>query len=171
MSRSADVTDIFLRPGECFVGDAGYRIRTVLGSCVSVTLWHPAKRIGAMSHFLLSARRGNVFELDGRYGDEAMQLLLRALVAAGVRPSECQAKIFGGGNMFPGRPRTYYTNIGHGNGETARRLLRSCRIPVVSESLFGEGYRNIIFDVAAGDVWSRLVKPVAVNFRPVKASA
>jgi chemotaxis protein CheD len=166
VSTTEDVTDIFLRPGEWFIGDAGFRIRTVLGSCVSVTLWHPARRIGAMSHFLLSARRGHVIELDGRYGDEAMALLIRALAAGGVDPHECQAKIFGGGEMFPGSRRAYHANIGHGNGETARRLLREHRIPVVSESLFGEGYRNIIFDVATGDVWSRQVKPSSVAIWP-----
>jgi chemotaxis protein CheD len=171
MNSAEGVTDIFLQPGECFVGDATYRIRTLLGSCVSMTLWHPRRRIGAMSHFLLSARAGESLELDGRYGNEAMRLLLRALVAAGVRPSECQAKIFGGGDMFPGRPRTFRVNIGHGNGETARRLLREYRIPIISESLFGQGYRNIVFDVATGDVWSRQVRPVEAAGRSTKESA
>jgi hypothetical protein len=35
------VIDIFLMPGDVFVGDEQYRVRTLLGSCVSVTLWHP----------------------------------------------------------------------------------------------------------------------------------
>lgn len=48
--------EVYLLPGEYFVGDARYRIRTVLGSCVSITLWHRRLRIGAMSHFLLSER-------------------------------------------------------------------------------------------------------------------
>lgn len=48
--------EVYLLPGEYFVGDARYRIRTVLGSCVSITLWHRPLRIGAMSHFLLSER-------------------------------------------------------------------------------------------------------------------
>ena len=30
--------DIFLSPGELFVGDAGFQIRTILGSCVSITV-------------------------------------------------------------------------------------------------------------------------------------
>ena len=46
--------DVFLMPGEHFVGDARHRIRTLLGSCVSITLWHPQRRVGAMSHFLLT---------------------------------------------------------------------------------------------------------------------
>ena len=46
MVRLPDLIDIFLQPGEYFVGDADYQIRTMLGSCVSMTLWHPGKRIG-----------------------------------------------------------------------------------------------------------------------------
>ena len=51
-----DTMEVFLQPGEHFVGDEYYRLRTILGSCVSITLWNRARRIGAMCHFLLSQR-------------------------------------------------------------------------------------------------------------------
>ena len=159
MLRDRAAIDIFLQPGECYVGDADCRIRTLLGSCVSVTLWHPAMRIGAMSHFLLAERGAEgAFALDGRYGEEAMRLMLRELVRAGVDPMQCEAKIFGGGDMFPGTMRSGALNIGRKNGEKARRLLRGFGFRIVSESLFGIGHRQIIFDVASGDVWARQVK-------------
>jgi chemotaxis protein CheD len=41
----------------------------------------------------------------------------------------------------------------------ARRLLRDRGIPIVSESLYGEGHRKIIFDVSTGDVWARRSVP------------
>ena len=71
-----------------------------------------------------------------------------------MRAADCQAKIFGGGNMFPAR-RT--VEIGRRNGEAARVLLQARGIAVVSESLFGDGHRQIAFDVATGDVWARQV--------------
>jgi chemotaxis protein CheD len=161
MNRGGQQTDVFLQPGESFVGDAGFRIRTLLGSCVSITLWHPRKRVGAMSHFLLASRGGGaVVELDGRYGDEAMLLLLRGLERNGAAPAECEAKIFGGGNMFPQHHQIRGIKVGQKNGETARTLLRNYRIPVVSESLYGVGHRQVIFDISTGHVWSRQVKPI-----------
>jgi chemotaxis protein CheD len=162
MSRARDVMDIFLQPGEHYVGDADCRIRTLLGSCVSITLWHPARRIGAMSHFLLSDRgTQRPGELDGRYAEEAMSLMLRDLARQKVDPMECQAKLFGGGNMFPKHARAGSApNIGQKNGEAARRLVRLHGIPVISECLYGVGHRQIIFDVASGHVWSRQVKPI-----------
>lgn len=156
--------DIFLQPGELFVGDAGFRIRTVLGSCVSITLWHPAACIGGMSHFLLPSRCGlqAPVELDGRYGDEALQMMLGELRGAGVDPGQCRAKIFGGGNMFAVKPAAGVPLVGQRNGQAARRLLQEQGIPVVSESLFGWGHRQVIFDIASGDVWLHQVRPAAL---------
>lgn len=155
------MTDIFLQPGEYFVGDAECRIRTLLGSCVSIILWHPVRRVGALSHFLLSSRGANPLpELDARYGEEAMCLMLRELKRLNVSATECQGKIFGGGNMFPQQIKAGRLNVGQRNGETARDLLRSHRIPIVSESLFGVGHRQIIFDVKSGHVWARQLELV-----------
>jgi len=151
-----ETVEVFLHPGEYFVGDARHRISTLLGSCVSITLWHPAKRIGAMSHFLLGERKDKPTpgRLDARYGRDAIRLMLLDLERAGVKPAECQAKLFGGGDMFPGHKLA--AAVGRDNGEVARELVRAQGIPIVSESLFGEGHRRIIFDVSTGDVWARL---------------
>ena len=166
------IIDVFLLPGEHFVGDARHRIRTLLGSCVSITLWHPQRRVGAMSHFLLTqSSKDGAEHLNGRYCEGALELMLADLVRAGVNPVECQAKIFGGGMMFPGIEREDSMGIGRRNGETAERLLEMHKIPVVSESLFGVGHRHIIFNVKTGDVWVRQGPPGAQptpRVRPLK---
>jgi len=175
MKRMDDLIDIFLQPGELFVGDQNYQIRTILGSCVSITLWHAQLRMGGMSHFLLPRRGGAQSqaapELDGHYGDEALQLMLDELQRYGVRAQDCEAKIFGGGNMFPGHERAGSTLVGQRNGEAARELLLARGIPLLSESLFGNGHRQIIFDVSNGDVWSRQIAPSAPAALPPGAAA
>jgi chemotaxis protein CheD len=158
--RTGDSFEVYLLPGEYFVGDARYRIRTILGSCVSITLWHPRLRIGAMSHFLLSEREPGIAgedgaELSGRYGRDAMALMVAQMQERGVRLRECEAKIFGGGTMFPSIEAGQHEGIGHRNGVAAEKLLAEYGIPVVSESLFGTGHRHILFDVGTGDVWVR----------------
>lgn len=153
--------EIFLQPGDLFVADADYQIRTILGSCVSITLWHPAARTGGMSHFLLPTRSSASREggLDGRYGDEALLQMIHELKQVGIAPSQCQAKIFGGGNMFPEHRSKSTVHVGQRNGDAARALLQGHNIPVVSESLFGVGHRQIIFNVSNGDVWANQVRP------------
>jgi chemotaxis protein CheD len=166
---SAKLTDIFLMPGDCFVGDARHRIRTLVGSCVAMTLWHPRLRVGAISHFLLpgyARRRGA--PPSGTYGVDAMVLLVRELARLGVPLGQCQGKLFGGGAMFSGRGNV--GDIGLQNGECARRLMIEHGVHVVSESLFGEGHRQVIFNVASGEVLCRQVHP-ATALAPMKESA
>lgn len=161
--------DVMLKPGEYAVGDARSSMRTVLGSCVSITLWHPARRVGAMSHFMIAARASPAGQMpDARYGEDALVLMLRDLAALGVRADECQAKVFGGGNMFPQQIPPHTLSVGRRNGEAARALLRQRGIAVQSESLFGVGYRQIVFEVATGDVWARQIVPSS-NPTPLEA--
>ena len=49
--------------------------------------------------------------------------------------------------------------LGENIGKAARAMLTRHGIPVVSESLFGVGHRQIIFDVSKGDVWAHQVRP------------
>jgi len=163
--RRAIVQETFLRPGEYFVGGNG-RVRTLLGSCVSVTLWHPHTRTGAMSHFLLWSRGGVPpgSAPDGRYGDEALRLMLSGLARRGVDHLQCQAKVFGGGNMFSHVAVGRMQLIGESNGQQAHALLAHLGIRVVSQSLFGDGYRRICFDVRTGDVF---VSHVRATDQPV----
>lgn len=86
--------------------------------------------------------------------------MLRELKRLNVSATECQGKIFGGGNMFPQQIQAGRSNVGQRNGETARDLLHSHGIPIVSESLFGVGHRQIIFDVKSGHVWARQLELV-----------
>jgi chemotaxis protein CheD len=157
MATVSGLIKVFLQPGDWFVANADYQISTLLGSCVSITLWHPATQTGGMSHFLLPTRgsAANGDELDGRYGDEALQLMIDKMAESGVPASQCQAKIFGGGSMFPGQSREGAVYVGQRNGQAARGLLLKNDIAVVSECLFGIGHRQVIFDVCRGDVWSR----------------
>jgi len=171
LKPTVKLTDIFLMPGDCFVGDQRHRIRTLVGSCVAMTLWHPHLRIGAISHFLLSgyARRRGA-QPSGTYGVDAMSLLARELARLGAPIGQCRGKLFGGGAMFPGRSRGSIGDIGQQNGECARRLMREYGVQVVSESLFGVGHRQVIFNVASGEVLSRQVHPAAAP-APVKENA
>lgn len=155
---SLKLIDIFLMPGDCFVGDRQYRVRTLVGSCVSMTLWHPGLRVGAMSHFLLPGRdRKRECAKCGIYGDDAMAYLLDQLALRGVAPAQCQGKIFGGGAMFPRHPCG--NDIGQQNGACARALMRAHGVHLVSESLFGDGHRQVIFTIRSGEVLCRQVPP------------
>lgn len=148
--------DIFLQPGEVYFGDRGTRIRTVLGSCVSITFWHPRLLLGGMCHYMLPGRSGDAAgQRDGRYADEALDLLIEEMRAAGTQPRDYEAKIFGGGRMFSFAAGGGALDIGNRNIEVGRLLLRRHGLEPASQHLAGVGHRSIVFDVASGDVWVR----------------
>lgn len=164
-----NAVDIFLQPGDFYFGDRHTRIRTLLGSCVSITMWHPQKLIGGMCHFMLPSR-GNktIKQLDGRYADEAILLFLSEAVRYSSHPAEFVIKVFGGGKMFPGilahepcrdRPCAEVMHLCHHvscrNVVQSTTLLCKAGLPVESHDLGGTSSRNIVFDVWSGEVWVR----------------
>jgi chemotaxis protein CheD len=149
------VLEVFLQPGEWYFGDENTRLRTTLGSCVAIVLWHPQRRLGGMCHYMLPSRgkRGDM-PLSGRYGDEAMELLLDEVKRCRTQLSDYELKLFGGANMFSAETRRQ-DDVPARNVAFARRLLRQHGLQAKAESLGGFGYRQLIFDIADGDVWMR----------------
>jgi len=144
---------VVLSAGDFHFGSGHTRITTLLGSCVSITLWHPRKHIGGMCHYMMTERnRAADDALDGRYASEAFGLFLLHVEQAGTRPSEYQAKLFGGANMFAGTPRGKM-DIGPRNIEYGRKLLASKNIALMAEHVGGSGRRKLHFDIWSGDVW------------------
>jgi chemotaxis protein CheD len=173
MSKPDHIREVFLSPGDLYFGDRNTRIKTILGSCVSIVLWHPKRHIGGMCHYMLPGRAALQpgAPLDGKYADEAMEILKAKARAAGTQLAEYQTKIFGGGNMFPAISRDAV-----GQGKTLDCKTISCKNKVIAEQLakqyqlnvtatdLGEtGHRQIIFELWNGHVWVRRVN--ACNHR------
>jgi len=163
MQKPAHAIEIFLQPGEFYFGAQDTRIRTLLGSCVAITMWHPKRLIGGMCHFMLPSRIVRPAEdLDGRYADEAIELFLREIRMHGTRPDEYQVKLFGGGNMFNAPIRCEKEadckHVSCRNVMAARRLLQQHGHKVVAEHVGMQGHRNVMFDIWSGKVWMRHVE-------------
>jgi chemotaxis protein CheD len=167
--------EIFLQPGDFYFGDVNTRIRTILGSCVSITVWHPTRLIGGMCHYLLPSRpKKSEAALDGHYADEAMQMFMKEVKAAKTHPVEYRVKVFGGGNMFvknnkeeSGKPasgiagKNFDMDVAARNVLVARSLITANGFKIEAEDMGGNGHRQLIFDIWSGDVWVR--KPPPAN--------
>ncbi|MDP2783479.1 MAG: chemotaxis protein CheD [Sulfurimicrobium sp.] len=154
MNETAASAEVFLNPGDFHFGAETRRIHTLLGSCVAITLWHPVLRIGGMCHFMLPSRsRQEGGELDGRYGDEAVQMFLCEIDKFDTRPSEYQVKLFGGGNMFKDFSSSTVASVAQRNAEAGADLLRQNGFCVECEDVGGNGHRRVIFDLRDGNVW------------------
>lgn len=169
MNKPAHVVEIFLQPGDFYFGDRNTRIRTLLGSCISIAMWHPQKLIGGMCHYMLPSRNSRKIQnLDGRYGDEAILMFFKEAVRNETNPKEYVVKVFGGGNMFlkqkshapcVDRPCSDVINICRNvsckNVVLGQSLLKNYGFAVEAQDLGGNASRNIIFDIWSGYVWVR----------------
>ena len=106
---------------------------TVLGSCVAVCLYDPARRVGGMNHILLPGRDLN--RASSRYGIHAMELLINEVMRRGGDRRRLVAKAFGGANVLRGMNQM---PIGDHNALFVREFLSTERIPLVAERLGGK---------------------------------
>ena len=169
MNKPDHVIEKILQPGDFFFGNRNYRIRTLLGSCISVVMWHPKLLIGGMCHYMISSRnQKNLVKLDGRYGDEAILMFFKEAIRNGTNPNDYVVKIFGGGNMFSkekihvpcvDRPCadviSSCRNVSCRNIVKGTSLLEELGFSITSKDLGGVHSRYIIFDIWSGDVWVR----------------
>ncbi|HUX31801.1 MAG TPA: chemotaxis protein CheD [Thiobacillus sp.] len=164
MRKPPHVIEIFLNPGEFYFGDRDIRIRTILGSCVSITLWHPKLLIGGMCHYMLPNRQARGSKLaDGKYADEALWLLFEEIRRSGTAIEDYEVKLFGGGNMFQRLVNVGQRHIGLKNADAGRSLLKHHGLRLASEDLGGAGHRTVIFDIWSGHVWVRQLAPKCVG--------
>jgi chemotaxis protein CheD len=152
--------DVVLEPGQFHFGAADLRIGTLLGSCVAITMWHPRYRIGGMCHYLLPTRGAGSppdrdGDLDGRYGDEALEMFMREIERAGTFPEDYQAKLFGGGDQFPSQRTDTVISVPARNVDAGQRLLAEYGLPVSAQHVGSNGPRQIVLDLGSGHVWVR----------------
>jgi chemotaxis protein CheD len=159
------VDDVVLAPGDFFFGGEGLRIRTLLGSCVAITLWHPALRIGGMCHYLVPSRRhpADPGGLDGRYATEAIAMFLRESGRRATVPKDYQVKMFGGGSQFQDPAGLPGFDVPSNNIEAGLHLLEQHGFSLSAKHLGGTGHREVVLDLANGQVWLRHVDRISIG--------
>ncbi|GFZ85996.1 chemoreceptor glutamine deamidase CheD [Dyella caseinilytica] len=147
-------------PGEFYVSGQEEMVSTVLGSCVSACIRDNERRIGGMNHFMLpepmSGERNDWSAAIGRaarYGSDAMEQLINAILKAGGRRDALTVKIFGGGRVL-----AQMTDVGLRNITFVKRYLETEGLPLVAEDV-GDIYpRQLQFFPASGRVRVRQLR-------------
>ena len=156
-----EVSEVYLHPGESHLALKPAIIRTILGSCVGVTLWDARLGIGALSHSQLpkrpeiaSANRAT----DHRYVDFAIRDLAQQFDELGARRSEMQVKVFGGADVLVVNEGSTRPTVGRMNCEMAVEVLRDEGFQVLASSLGGTVGLHIRFDTRTGEVRLRRLR-------------
>jgi chemotaxis protein CheD len=150
-SSSNERSSLYLHPGQIFASSEPTAVKTILGSCVAVCLWDCVRRQAGMNHYLLPYGIGEG-PAGARYGNVALERLIRKLLELGSRKQDLQAKLFGGACVIEAF-KNKGTHLGRKNVKVARRLLAEEEIPVTSEDVGGGRGRKLIFHSDDGTVW------------------
>ena len=157
MSPESGRAEIFLNPGEYAFGEGQTRIRTILGSCVAVTFWHPGLKIGAMCHYQLPTRGPSQCEpTGGKYAEDVLSIISAHFADKSIHASTLQVKMFGGSNIFAPPSLGESLNIGMKNIQVGFAILARSGFNILNYDLAGGKNRTVMFDIGSGEVWVRL---------------
>lgn len=147
-------SEIFLHPGQYFFGDHRHLVKTLLGSCVSVTMWHRARRLGGMCHLMLPERisAGMIKKLDGRYGHEAVLWLFQEITRHDTNPYDYEVNMYGGGRMFQRSVVGDTLDVGSRNVHYLTKLMKELGFRFSVQDVGAFGSRNLSFDISTGKI-------------------
>jgi chemotaxis protein CheD len=155
---------IYLKPGEMHISTDASLVSTVLGSCVSVTLFCPRLRVGAISHGLLPTCREKG-DCDGaclqgfKFVDCSIHHMLEEFRKLGVSSAEIEAKVFGGSDMFDLAGGSERISVGNQNVSAAMRIIELEGLRLVARDVGGTQGRKLLFYTHTGEVFlKRLYK-------------
>ncbi len=145
---------LFLYPGQLVVTQNAMEISTLLGSCVSVCLFDPKRKIAGMNHFLLPVSDKNNPGSE-KYGDFSMRLMLDRILSMGSIKSDLVAKVYGGGEVLIYENSNF--NIGKKNIALALDFISDHEIKLVSKVVGGMLGAKIVFNTITGNVTHRFL--------------
>jgi len=146
----------FLKPGEAIISPDPILVSTILGSCVAVTMYSPAKGIGAICHAMLplNLKQDN----DLHYVDTAVRYLYQKMQAHGGH-TEMIIKLFGGAQVLAGGySTTAKLSVGEQNIIQAHKTLNQLGLLITNADIGGTLGRKLHFSMKTGDVYLRKLK-------------
>ncbi len=169
---------IFIKPGELHIAQTPSVISTILGSCVSVTMFNRRLSIGAICHAIMPKReiieRGsrnchvnymkcNDKHTSFKYVDCSILYMLGKFTMSGISPGEIEVKMFGGAELISSRSNKNYKSIGRQNIEVAIQTLKDNNLNLHSCDAGGISGCKIYFNTYSGEVFLKYLNHKSVN--------
>lgn len=151
---------ITLKPAELYISDHPAIVRTVLGSCVAVTMFDKRIGVAAMCHALLpqgnetlDQQAATTENLSYKYVQTVIPLMLQRLKAFGSEAKDLEVKLFGGADMLT--VRTGNPNmqpVGKSNIDAVLQAIKAHNLELIVSDVGGHFGRKILFYTQTGEV-------------------
>jgi chemotaxis protein CheD len=156
-----EIQAVYLHPGEICVSRHPRKVITVLGSCVSVTMFNPRLRLGAICHGILPQCRSTKEECLAscietfKYMDCAILHMLHTFREHGIMNNEIEIKVFGGADTLVSKSSN---TIGSQNIKTTLDIFSKEKLKVVAADVGDFFGRKLFFFTDTGDVYLKRLK-------------
>lgn len=153
----------YLKPGEVYLTREPALITTILGSCISVTMYDTKTKFAVICHAVMPSAAGprsnlkessNIFQ----YVDTSIEWMIEQFTKNMISHSTIEVKLFGGSEMFSDTARRRNPMaVGKKNVKTAIEILRRKHLRPKAWNVGGNKGRKLIFNTATGDVFAKFV--------------
>lgn len=122
-----------------------------LGSCIGVSVYDSAARVGGMLHFQLPSApdKARAAENPLMFGDTGFERLLQQVQALGAQKKRLKVKLAGAAQILDDGG---FFNIGKRNHAAIRKVLWRHGLFVDAEDVGGDAPRNFYLAIADGQV-------------------
>jgi chemotaxis protein CheD len=153
IAKSSPCTELYLHPGQTYISTEPVQISMILGSCAGVCLYDRRRTIGGATHYMLPQWEGPGSP-STRYGDVALDLLLKQFQIHGCNLKDLEAKVFGGACMFEAfrGENGSQDHIGSRNINMAIQIFSRLGIVIAARDTGGENGRKIKMQSDTGSV-------------------
>lgn len=150
-----DLPTVYLKPGELYIGEKPTKVVTVLGSCVSITLFSKRLKVGAICHGVLPKCRSNgkcspaCGEMF-KFMDCSFHYMLARFKKIGIPKDDIEVKVFGGADTFASRKESA---VGTMNVKKTLELLQEENLRLLAGDVGDSFGRKLIFYTHTGEVY------------------
>jgi chemotaxis protein CheD len=159
---------VFLQPGGLVITDVPTLVKTILGSCVSLTVRAERLGLAAVTHCLLPSA-GNRQTIRSRfealkYVDATATILFQTFTARGASLAELEVKLIGGADSLSTDGSPYLYSVGSRNVQMALKEIADRGIVPAATIVGGRTGRVLMYDTGTGDVFVKRLPARLCNF-------
>ena len=156
----------YLKPGEVYFSEKPALVMTILGSCISVTMYSARHGFGGICHVLLpkchtescNTQCSEVY----RYADCSIRNMVERFVDMGALRKDIEVKIFGGSDILVIAGHKNYVTVGKQNIEITKKTLMDEGLKIRAAHIGGTFGRKIFFFTHTGEVLMKRIKKSAL---------
>ena len=174
--RAEEIGSVYLKPGELCISESPVVVTTVLGSCVSLTMFHRESGTGAICHAVQPICRhqgqcpGACPDLF-RYVACVVPVMVNRFRRCAGSLAQVEVKLFGGGAILRRGEWGRLAPVGRQNVEAAMEAIETAGLRLKVADVGGPLGRRIRFNTQNGEVLLQRVRSLNTASRTAGTTA